>query len=89
VDYIVWRRFQGQSGIGLPADGSGNGSIGPEDYDVWTANLGSSTGAAATTIAMYPVPEPSTGVPMAVSLMLIYAQRLGRPVPSGQECGAR
>ena len=88
ADYIVWRKTLGQSGIGLPADGSGNGSVGPEDYDVWTANLGSSVLPAAAVIAVQ-VPEPTTAVPMAVSLMLIYAQRIGRTVSSGQHCGAR
>jgi beta-glucanase (GH16 family) len=75
-DYIVWRRTNGQSGIGLPADGSGNGSVGPEDYQVWAANLGTPGSAAA---AMMPVPEPAAAVSMAVGLMLIYAQRIGRP----------
>jgi hypothetical protein len=76
-DYIVWRRTNGQSGIGLAADGSGNGSIGPEDYNVWASNLGdTSSGAAA--IAGAVIPEPATAVPMAVSLMLLYAQRIAR-----------
>jgi beta-glucanase (GH16 family) len=88
ADYVIWRRTLGESGIGLPADGSGNGSVGPEDYDVWTANLGSSVLPAAAIIAVQ-VPEPTTEVPMAVSLMLIYAQRIGRTVSSGQHCGAR
>jgi hypothetical protein len=88
ADYVIWRRTLGESGIGLPADGSGNGSIGPEDYNVWAANLGSSVLPAAAAMAVY-VPEPTTAVPMAVSLMLIYAQRIGRTVLSGQESSAR
>jgi len=78
ADYVVWRRTLGQSGISLQADGSGNGSVGPEDYDVWREGFGISVLPAAATMAVYSVPEPTTAVPMAVSLMLIYAQRLWR-----------
>ncbi|MEX0613033.1 MAG: glycoside hydrolase family 16 protein [Pirellulales bacterium] len=76
ADYVVWRQTRGQVGIGLPADGSGNGSVGPEDYNVWTASLGSSLLPAAAATVGYHVPEPTTALPMAVGLMLVYAQRL-------------
>jgi beta-glucanase (GH16 family) len=82
-DYVVWRRTFGQSGIGLAADGSGNGSIGPEDYQVWAANLGNSALPGGAAMAGS-IPEPATSVSMAVSLMLIYAQRFARPVAVNQ-----
>jgi len=78
ADYVVWRRTLGQSGISLQADGSGNGSVGPEDYDVWRDDFGISVLPAAATMTVYSVPEPTTAVPVAVSLILIYAQRLWR-----------
>jgi beta-glucanase (GH16 family) len=75
-DYVIWRRTLGESGIGLAADGSGNGTIGPEDYTLWAANIGdiASGGGAAG----YMVPEPGSIVTIAVSLLLLYAQRYGR-----------
>jgi len=75
ADFVVWRRSAEQIGIGLGADGSGNGSIGPEDYEIWRSAIGSSNLLPAASIAMSQVPEPLSAVPMAISLMLIYAQR--------------
>jgi beta-glucanase (GH16 family) len=75
ADYIAWRKSVGQNGIGLSADGSGNGSVGPEDFDVWRQNFASSTQLATATTAALSVPESSAAVPMAVGLMLVYAQR--------------
>jgi len=57
ADYTVWRNTLGASGLTLysGADGSGNGSIGPEDYDVWKSHFGESLpgagGAAAAVTA--------------------------------------
>jgi beta-glucanase (GH16 family) len=76
ADYLVWRQSNGQSGIGLPADGSGNGSIGQEDYDAWKLNFGNPAPPAASAIAPLSVPEPTMTLPITAGLMLIYAQRL-------------
>jgi beta-glucanase (GH16 family) len=78
ADYATWRKSFGQSGIGLPADGSGNGSIGQEDYDIWRQHVDSSTLPAAAAIAAM-IPEPTTGMSLAVGVMLVYAQRLRFP----------
>lgn len=75
ADFVVWRQTLGQNGIGLAADGSGNGTIGQSDYDTWRQNFGSSTLAAAA-VAAAAVPEPAAGVPIAVGLMLVLAQRM-------------
>jgi beta-glucanase (GH16 family) len=75
ADYIVWRRSVGQNGFGLAADGSGNGSVGQEDFILWKQNFGSSNMPAAASFAAFNVPEPTAAVPMAVGLMLVYAQR--------------
>jgi beta-glucanase (GH16 family) len=77
ADYVVWRRMAGQSGIGLAADGSGNGTVGPEDFTVWKQNFGNSSMPSAAAFAAWNVPEPTAAVPMAVGLMLVYAQRIG------------
>jgi beta-glucanase (GH16 family) len=75
ADYVVWRHSVGQTGIGLAADGSGNGSVGQEDFILWKQNFGSSNMPAAASFAAFNVPEPTAAVPMAVGLMLVYAQR--------------
>jgi beta-glucanase (GH16 family) len=74
ADYTSWRKTAGQSGIGLPADGSGNGSIGQEDFAVWRQYFESPDAQAAAIVALS-VAEPVSGVPIAVSLLIIYAQR--------------
>jgi hypothetical protein len=41
ADYVLWRMALGSMvGRYSGADGSGNGTIGPEDHGVWTANFG-------------------------------------------------
>ena len=77
ADYVIWRKTEGQSGIGLRADGSGNGSVGQEDYNLWRQNYAGAAGlAAAAAAAAAGVPEPTTAVPMAFSLLLLYSQRV-------------
>lgn len=63
ADYVVWRRTLGQSGIGLAADGSGNGTIGQSDYDTWSARFGTTFDAGDTPAEVSSpsgVPEPGT-----------------------------
>ncbi len=82
ADYVAWRQTVGQTGIGLAADGSGNGAIDQSDYETWRNNFGNTSagaGAAASLIAA--VPEPTTGVPMAIGIMLLCTQRQ-RPAAS-------
>lgn len=40
ADYVVWRKLQGSTGAGLPADADQNGIVDAADYDVWTAHFG-------------------------------------------------
>ena len=49
----------------LSADGNGNGTVGPEDYELWKTNFGSTVPAAAATSANN-VPEPTTMLAVAV-----------------------
>ncbi len=66
ADYVVWRKSVGQSGVGLPADGDHDGSIGQGDYDVWAANFGAvgPPGPTLTYAAGGPtgtLPSPASG----------------------------
>ncbi len=58
ADYTVWRDLQSQTGIDLPADGSGNGTVSQSDYDLWLANYGSPSTSSTSFVQ---VPEPHTG----------------------------
>jgi beta-glucanase (GH16 family) len=76
ADFVVWSKMLNQSGIGLSADASGNGTVGPEDYDIWLEDFTTTVMPAATSISDLTVPEPVTVVPIAVGLFMFYAQRL-------------
>jgi beta-glucanase (GH16 family) len=76
ADYVAWRKSVGQTGIGLAADGSGNGTIEQSDYEMWRTNFGNaSAGAGAAAGIIAAVPEPASGVPMAIGMMLLCSQR--------------
>jgi beta-glucanase (GH16 family) len=79
-DYLAWRKANGQSAIGVSADGSGNGTVGPEDYDLWRQNFGGTLGIGAATAAALSIPEPSLAVPAVIGVMLVYAHRQRPPV---------
>jgi hypothetical protein len=42
ADFVLWRKTVGTTGLQpySGADGSGNGSVGPEDYGVWRTHFG-------------------------------------------------
>lgn len=66
ADYTFWRDHLGQSGFGLAADGDANGSVGPEDYEVWKtdfARLNTLPPAASAT------PEPASPLMLAAALV--------------------
>ena len=71
ADYTVWRDTLNQSGIGLAADGSGNGTVGDSDFSVWAANFGDGTGSGAGAA----VPEPATLVMLAMGMLAIFSCR--------------
>jgi beta-glucanase (GH16 family) len=81
-DYVVWRKTVGENGIGLDADGSGNGTIGPEDYQVWSAGFAEPDLPGAASLAALHMPEPAASVLMIVGLTLVYARRLERKSPA-------
>jgi beta-glucanase (GH16 family) len=77
ADAVVWRKTMGQNGIDLDADGSGNGTVGLEDYEVWTRNFADSSLPASASIAVLHVPEPGAAMSMAIGLMLVCARQFG------------
>jgi beta-glucanase (GH16 family) len=81
ADYVKWRQSNGQSGIGLAADGSGNGTVGAEDFDTWRRNFAGATGVGAVAMATSGVPEPSAALSLAVSIILMNAQRMRAAAP--------
>ena len=82
ADYVIWRNKQNQPAIpaGTGADGSGNGTVGPEDYDYWRARFGNISGSGAGQAAS--VPEPTAFALFALALVC-HIWRRGRRLPSG------
>lgn len=88
ADYALWRNAMGQTGL-VPysgADGSGNGSVGPEDYTVWKRHFGESLpvggGAAASVTAESPEEsevKPESTV-QAVTIPVTGRRKLQLPV---------
>jgi hypothetical protein len=83
ADYVVWRKTVGEIGIGLNADGSGNGTVGPEDYQVWSAGF-ADTDLTTASMAVLHMPEPAASVLMIVGLMLVYTRRLELKSPCAE-----
>ena len=56
-DYIIWRKTLGTDVANYSgADGSGNGNVGPEDYDLWRANFGQSLPLEPASLAVSETP---------------------------------
>jgi hypothetical protein len=85
ADFVVWRNSVG-SATDLAADGSGNGFVGPEDYDIWltfygrsAASGGSFTAPSAPVLAGSTVPEPTSLTFMSISTaMVVFTRRRHR-----------
>jgi hypothetical protein len=63
ADYVVWRK-----GGPLQNEVATSGSVTPEDYTAWRARFGNTSGAGSI-VGGQMVPEPSTGLTLAVSLL--------------------
>jgi hypothetical protein len=86
ADYVVWRKNNGTS-TALPNDGGLGVPISTAHYDLWRDNFGAMPGSGAGAAA---VPEPATGVLLALGIGLFGARprrriaRAGRPISSNQ-----
>jgi hypothetical protein len=69
ADYSVWRDSLGQTGFGLPADGTGDGQINPGDFDAWFANFGATAGASSGA-GIAAIPEPASMALLALAVVL-------------------
>lgn len=59
ADYVLWRKYSGQS-VTLPND-STPGSVMPVDYDVWRTHFGQTpSGSGSGNLMQTAVPEPAT-----------------------------
>jgi hypothetical protein len=70
-DYVVWRKYSGQSGNYLQGDATYNGSIGADDYQVWRSNFGfvrQPLAPAGSGAGLAAVPEPAAAWLGAVAL---------------------
>lgn len=70
ADYVVWRNTLGSTTI-LVADGSMNGTIDQDDYDVWVANFGAILGSGSGDAV---VPEPKSILLVGLAIAGIYSR---------------
>lgn len=74
ADFVVWRNNEGQT-VTLPNDTTGNPVVGQDQYNLWTANFGSSQASAAGHVAGV-VPEPATwGLTLIAGMALVRLRR--------------
>jgi len=85
ADYPVWRNSLGQTGMGLPADGTGDDLLGTPDgivdqfdYEFWKLHYGESIFGSGAFLANGTgnVPEPSSFA-MLILAILVCAGRRG------------
>lgn len=72
ADYTVWRDNLGGSDVVLNGNGAGQGTVGSADYQLWKSNFGATSGAGSgSLIASSTVPEPASGLAIAVALLFV------------------
>jgi sulfatase modifying factor 1 len=78
ADYVLWRKFAGQS-VTLPNDTS-SGTVMPVDYDVWRAHFGQTpSGSGSGSLFSNVVPEPPAsllGLIGLISLIWLKSSRI-------------
>ena len=77
ADYVLWRKTLNQPAVpaGTGADGDGNGTVGPEDFDYWRERFGNTSGSGLGSEA---VPEPTTMMLVAAAVAGLLAARRRR-----------
>jgi hypothetical protein len=79
-DYAVYRKYVGQTGGALPADGSGragvpDGVVDQWDYNLWVANFGSTAPPTGNAV---PAPQSLLLILIGVGCLLPNLRRLER-----------
>jgi hypothetical protein len=70
ADYIVWRKFAGQTGAGLAVDGNGDQAVTDQDLNIWWrrfAELAANATSPNSTPPLQPVPEPAVYLPIMLA----------------------
>jgi PEP-CTERM motif-containing protein/dockerin type I repeat protein len=78
ADYALWRNTRGQNGPNLAADGNNDGTVNQADYDLWRTHFGKTVppgSGAALTSTMVAVPEPTSGILLALGALGLAWQR--------------
>jgi hypothetical protein len=80
ADYVLWRKTDGQTGTGLPADGNDDGMVDNADYQLWRMNFGSDAAAGlAAALSAAAVPEPATAALLCLAWIgATFARRRSR-----------
>jgi hypothetical protein len=79
----VWRKSVRQTGVGLAADGNGNGAIDSGDYDLWRAHFGQMAGSGSLNNSS--VPEPSAMLLTMLMATGMVGARLRRAAKESKE----
>jgi mannan endo-1,4-beta-mannosidase len=69
ADYVIWRKSQGQTGWGLPADSNLDGRVDDADLALWRSRFGVSSGTGSA------VPEPATWMLLLFGTIVSAARR--------------
>ncbi len=73
-DFLLWQRTLGQVGIGLAADGNGDGMINQVDLEIWKSNFGKAVAVPATP-SITSIPEPNTLLLIGLATILFLGRR--------------
>lgn len=79
ADYVLWRNFVGQTGIGMSTDGNGNDVVDGGDFDTWRSHFGQATGSGTAVLPaesrLAAVPELSTWTLLTLAAIRVAARR--------------
>jgi hypothetical protein len=78
ADYVTWRKNNG-GGTALPNDGGLGTPISQAHYDLWAANFGDSAPGGGSGGLGAAVPEPTTGLLLALGMAIFCGKTTRRP----------